>query len=288
MKKTSAKRRRGRAKRRSKKPLLKTRFLTFTFSLLALLPFLLVNEIPVPSTSQENPVIVTYQALNTSITLYKIYVPRREYSLSLRVGVAIRELGEAGLNTRDDYVDLGAHEIPGDVEILFVNYSSHVALQGNRSYIAYLLVDNTFTGIPVAYIDEKYTRSFDAITVYYPYQLHFVIRVQKCGIRVNVTDSSVRRITVRVVNEDSPEEIIKLDTESAANEAHLINTCGDSVEVEAYSSPIPLVVIKSARGGRYLIVRESPLIILAWLTLTFTAIFISQFVKLKSKLGILS
>jgi hypothetical protein len=208
-------------------------------------------------------------------------VPRRGDNLSLRVGAAIREFREANLSLNDVYVDLGAHEIPANVEILIVNYTSHATLQGNRSYIAYLLINNTFTGIPIAYIDEKYTRSFDVITDYYPYQLHFVIRVQKCGIRVNITNSDVKRIIVRVVNEEGFAEVIKLDTESSVNETYLINTCGDSVEVETYSSPIPLVTIKNTRGEHYLITRESPLIISTWLILTFIATFINQFVNLK-------
>jgi hypothetical protein len=281
MKKTRAKRKASRkTKKRSIKPRLKTRFLTLILPLLTLLFCVLINEIPIPLTSQQN-LIVTYQLLNTSITLYKIYVPRRGDNLLLRVGAVIREFQGSNLSLQDVYADLGAHEIPANVEILIVNYTSHVTLQGNRSYIAYLLINNTYTGIPIAYIDDKYTRSFDVITDYYPYQLHLVVRVQKCGIRVNVTDSDVKRIIVRVVSEDGFTEVIKLDTTSSVNETYVINTCGDYVEVETYSSPIPLVVIKNTQREHYLIMRESPLIILAWLMLTFITTFINQLIHLK-------
>jgi hypothetical protein len=232
--------------------------------------YVLNIEIPIPLSSQYNYTI-DYRNLNTSITLYKIYTFDSQKETLLQIDGIIRKIVRE--KTNDSYIYLGTHRISKNKEIIFINYTSSIILD-NGKYIAYLAINKTFTGIPIVYIDANYSKSFDTIVNYYPYQFHFIIRVQKCGIKLTFFEVGVmKKFFVKIINEDTYTKIIRVD--SAINKTYFFDICGDRIEVESYLSPIPLITLKElSTYTNYLVLSESPLI-----ALIFTPILLYIFIK---------
>jgi hypothetical protein len=241
--------------------------------------YVLNIELPIPLVNNLN-IVTNYRKLNTSLILYKVYSPNLQKDTLIQIDIAIREVVENLKNFT--YLSLGIHRISKSRDITFINYLSSIILD-NRKYIAYLVINKTFTGIPIAYIDANYTRSFDTIIDYYPYQFHFILRIQKCGIELDLSkERNVRKFLVKIVNEDNSTKMIKVD--NVVNKTYFFDICGDRIDVESYSSPIPLITIKTvSRYEHYLVLGESPLIILIC-TPILVFIFIKSFIKYRAML----
>lgn len=267
---------RSRKKVKKLKPKPKTVFLIpSTLLIIILLIYVLNFEIPLPYINYVD-IIIGYQNLNTSITLYKIYTFNIQKDTVLSIGTIIKEVNEDN-HRKELYIDLGVHKIRKGVEITFTNYTSYTILDGGRRYLAYLKINNTYTGIPIAYIDAGYSRSFDSIVNYHPYQLHFILRVQKCGMKIDLGNLyGVNKIVLKVVNEDGSTKIINID--GVVNRSCFLNICGDRIEVETYLSPIWFLTVKQSQTKTYLVLGESPLIILMCST-PLLYILIKSFVK---------
>jgi hypothetical protein len=253
--------------------------LSLAFLITIIVMYVLNIELPIPLVNNLN-IVTNYRKLNTSLILYKVYSPNLQKDTLIQIDIAIREVVENLKNFT--YLSLGIHRISKSRDITFINYLSSIILD-NRKYIAYLVINKTFTGIPIAYIDANYTRSFDTIIDYYPYQFHFILRIQKCGIELDLPkERNVRKFLVKIVNEDNSTKMIKVD--NVVNKTYFFDICGDRIDVESYSSPIPLITIKTvSRYEHYLVLGESPLIILICTPIP-VFIFIKSFIKYRAML----
>lgn len=257
-------------------------FLLMLLSISLTLIYAVGLDIPLPLT-QKN-IEIQILNLNTSFNLYKVYVPRGslQSDVNLEIGLVIDEVGVYNSKLNPIYLDLGVHRIAVDKEIIFINTSSYVILNASKKYFVYLRVNGVNTNIPVAYIDDKYTKSFDSVVNYYPYQFHFIIRVQKCGVKL-YHNNLFNKYLVKIVNEDGSSGSIAVEITRFSRNDYFVNICGDYIEVEGYSSPIPLILVKNSKSRFFVVARESPLILLIGL-LIFAYAFILRFKETKKKI----
>jgi len=222
--------------------------LTALLILLAL--YTLDIEVPVPLSTSPG-IGLSYRSLNTTITLYKVY-NSLDRSWKVHVEVAVRDRGSTNQSTLLDFglVDTGPDNLT------FVKRSASIILSANRDYLALLVVNKSFTGVIIAPIDAGYTKSFDSIVDYYPLQYHFIIRVQKCGISISFNSPDIRKAIVKAVDEEGSVRLYEVTGNTT------INTCADYVDIETYSSTFPLLTLKTSRGSCYLVLGESPLLLL--------------------------
>ncbi|MEM1646529.1 MAG: hypothetical protein QXL96_11885 [Ignisphaera sp.] len=255
-------------------------FLLIIVSITFILVYIANLEIPFPS--RQKSITMSFLNLNTTFNIYKVHIPRNllQSDVNLDIGLIIKEVGAYNSEETPIYLDLGTHRILANQDIIFINKSSNSILNASKKYIAYLVINRTDVGIPVAYIDDKYSKSFDAIVIYHPYELHFVIRPQKCGVKLSL-NNSFDRILVKGFNEDGSSRTVAIKPSELINNYYL-DLCGDRIEVEGYSSPIPLLTIRYIGGESYIIAKESPLILLIGFLLLFNAIILI-FKKLKRR-----
>ncbi|MEM1526494.1 MAG: hypothetical protein QW775_05970 [Ignisphaera sp.] len=280
MKKTKSKKslkKKGRVRYRTKLDYLF--FLLIIASITLILTYVANLEIPFPF--RQKSITMSFLNINTTFNIYKVHLPRNslQSDINLDIGLVIKEVGTYNSKETTIYLDLGTHRILADQEITFINKSSNLILNASKKYIAYLRVNRTDVGIPVAYIDDKYSKSFDAIASYYPYELHFVIRPQKCGIKLSL-NNSFNRILVKSFNEDGSSITVVIKPNEPIN--NYLDLCGDRIEVEGYSSPVPLLTIRYNGGESYIITKESPLILLIGFLLLANAIIL-RFKKLRRR-----
>jgi hypothetical protein len=252
---------RKRSRHHKPKPL----FLAPLTALLILLA-LYALDIEVPVHLSASPSIgLSYRSLNATITLYKVY-NSLDKGWKAHVEVAVRDRGSTNQSILLDFglVDTGPESLT------FVKRSASIMLSGNRDYLAFLVVNKSFTGVVIAPIDASYAKSFDSIVDYYPLQYHFIIRVQKCGISISFNSPDIRRATVKAIDEEGSVRLYEVVENTT------INTCADYVDIDAYSSPLPLLTLKTARGSCYLVLGESPLLLLI-LVPTLLYLFVKSF-----------
>lgn len=269
---------------KKKKRIKRRTYLDYVFLLLLVLSigFTLIYvvglEIPLPF--GQKSITMSFLSMNTTFNIYKVYVPRNtlQNNVNLEIGLVIKEATYNNV-ANAIYLDLGTFSIASDKEITFINTSSHVVLNASKKYFAYLRINRSETNIIVAYIDDKYTKSFNSIVNYYPYQLHFIIRPQKCGVKLSL-GNSFDRVLVKSVNEDGSSNTVVIEPAKAGE--HYVNLCGDYIVVEGYSLLKPFLMVRYSEVGSYIITRESALIPLIGLSLLFYA-FILRFREIRRK-----
>jgi hypothetical protein len=238
---------RKRSRRHKPKPI----FLAPLTALLILLALYALDiEVPVPLSTSPG-IGLFYRSLNTTITLYKVY-NSLDRSWKAHVEVAVRDRGSTNQLA---FLDFGLVDAE-PYSLTFVKRSASTVLPGNRDYLAFLVVNKSFTGVVIAPIDAGYAKSFDSIVNYYPLQYHFIIRVQKCGISISFNSPDIRKAIVKAIDEEGSVRLYEVTGNTT------INTCTDYVDIEAYSSPLPLLTLKTSRGSCYLVLGESLLLLL--------------------------